>query len=63
LLLLMTGFGWAQASISLDCQVAEQEDREAYQALLQRLYERGPEEVPLTVADGCGSVRAAVEIV
>jgi transposase-like protein len=47
----------------LDWQVAEQEDREAYQALLQRLYERGLEEVPLIVADGCGSVRAAAEIV
>jgi transposase-like protein len=47
----------------LDWQVAEREDREAYQGLLQRLYQRGLEEVPLIVADGCGSVRAAAEIV
>jgi putative transposase len=47
----------------LDWQVAEAEDREAYTALLGRLYERGLEEVPLIVADGCGSVRAAAEVV
>jgi transposase-like protein len=47
----------------LDWQVGEAEDREAYLALLGRLYERGLEEVPLIVADGCGSVRAAAEVV
>lgn len=47
----------------LDWQVADQEDGAAYQALFQRLDERGLEEVPLIVADGCGSVRAAAEIV
>ena len=47
----------------LDWQVAEAEDAEAYLALLGRLYERGLEEVPLIVADGCGSVRVAAEIV
>jgi transposase-like protein len=46
----------------LDWQVAEAEDRGPYQALFQRLYERGLEEVPLIVADGCGSVRLAAEI-
>ena len=47
----------------LDWQVADAEDAEAYRALLGRLYERGLEEVPLIVADGCGSVRAAAAIV
>ena len=47
----------------LDWQVAGAEDAEAYGALLGRLYERGLEEVPLIVADGCGSVRAAAEVV
>ncbi len=47
----------------LDWQVAEAEDLEAYLALLGRLYERGLEQVPLIVADGCGSVRAAAAIV
>ena len=47
----------------LDWQVGEAEDAEAYLALLGRLYERGLEEVPLIVADGCGSVRAAAQIV
>lgn len=47
----------------LDWQVAEAEDTAAYLALLGRLYERGLEEVPLIVADGCGSVRAAAAIV
>ena len=47
----------------LDWQVAEAEDAEAYLALLGRLYERGLEEVPLIVAAGCGSVRAAAEVV
>ncbi len=47
----------------LDWQVAGAEDAEAYLALLGRLYERGLEEVPLIVADGCGSVRAAAAVV
>ena len=47
----------------LDWQVAEAEDQAAYLALLGRLFERGLEEVPLIVADGCGSVRAAAQIV
>jgi len=47
----------------LDWQVAEGEDREAHQAPFQRLYDRGLEEVPLIVADGCGSVRAGAEII
>jgi len=47
----------------LDWQVAEAEGAEAYLALLGRLYERGLEEVPLIVADGCGSVRAAAAVV
>lgn len=47
----------------LDWQVAEAEDTAAYLALLGRLYERGLEEVPLIVADGCGSVRAAAQVV
>jgi putative transposase len=47
----------------LDWQVGQAEDLEAYTALLGRLYERGLEEVPLIVADGCGSVRAAAQIV
>jgi len=40
----------------LDGQVAEAESTEAYAAPFQRLSERGLEEVPLMVADGCGSV-------
>ncbi len=47
----------------LDWQVGEAEDLEAYLALLGRLYERGLEEVPLLVADGCGSVPAAAAVV
>ena len=35
----------------------------SYLALLGRLYARGLEEVPLIVADGCGSVRAAAQVV
>ena len=46
----------------LDGQEAEAESTEAYAALFQRLSERGLEEVPLMVADGCGSVPAAAEI-
>jgi hypothetical protein len=62
-LLVAVGVEFGGSFRVLDWQVAEQEDREAYQALLQRLYQRGLEEVPLIVADGCGSVRAAAEIV
>jgi putative transposase len=62
-LLVAIGVEFGGAFRVLDWQVAEAEDREAYQALFQRLYERGLEEVPLIVADGCGSVRAAAEIV
>lgn len=47
----------------LDWQVGKAEELEAYLALLGRLYERGLEEVPLMVADGCGSVRAAAAVV
>lgn len=47
----------------LDWQGAEAEDLPAYLALLGRLYERGLEEVPLIVADGCGSARSAAGIV
>lgn len=47
----------------LDWQAAEAEDLPSYLALLGRLYERGLEEVPLIVADGCGSVRSAAGIV
>jgi len=62
-LLVAIGVEFGGAFRVLDWQVAEAEDREAYQALFQRLYDRGLEEVPLIVADGCGSVRAAAEIV
>jgi len=62
-LLVAVGVEFGGSFRVLDWQVAEQEDRESYQALLQRLYQRGLEEVPLIVADGCGSVRAAAEIV
>jgi transposase-like protein len=47
----------------LDGEVATAERAEAYAALFQRLYARGLEEVPLIVADGCGSVSAAAQIV
>lgn len=47
----------------LDWEVAETESTEACAALFQRLYERGLEEVPLIVADGCGGVPAAAAIV
>jgi transposase-like protein len=62
-LLVAIGVAFGGSFRVLDWQVAEGEGREAYQALFQRLYERGLEEVPLIVADGCGSVRAAAEIV
>jgi putative transposase len=62
-LLVAIGVEFGGAFRVLDWQVADHEDRAAYQALFQRLYERGLEEVPLIVADGCGSVRAAAEIV
>jgi putative transposase len=62
-LLVAIGVEWGGGFRVLDWQVAEAEDAEAYLALLGRLYERGLEEVPLIVADGCGSVRAAAQIV
>ena len=62
-LLVVIGVEFGGAFRVLDWQVADQEDREAYQALFHRLYERGLEEVPWIVADGCGSVAAAAEIV
>ena len=62
-LLVAIGVEFGGAFRVLDWQVADHEDRAAYQALFQRLYERGLEEVPLIVADGCGSVRAAAEVV
>ena len=62
-LLVAIGVEWGGAFRVLDWQVAEAEDTEAYLALLGRLYERGLEEVPLVVADGCGSVRAAAQVV
>jgi transposase-like protein len=62
-LLVAIGVEWGGGFRVLDWQVAEAEDAEAYLALLGRLYERGLEEVPLIVADGCGSVRAAAQVV
>jgi len=62
-LLVAIGVEWGGGFRVLDWQVADAEDAEAYRALLGRLYERGLEEVPLIVADGCGSVRAAAEVV
>jgi transposase-like protein len=62
-LLVAIGVEWGGAFRVLDWQVAEAEDAEAYMALLGRLYQRGLEEVPLIVADGCGSVRAAAQVV
>jgi len=62
-LLVAIGVEWGGGFRVLDWQVADAEDAEAYLALLGRLYERGLEEVPLIVADGCGSVRAAAAIV
>jgi len=62
-LLVAIGVEWGGGFRVLDWQVADAEDAEAYRALLGRLYERGLEEVPLIVADGCGSVRAAAAIV
>jgi len=62
-LLVAIGVEFGGSFRVLDWQVAESESGEAYQALFQRLYERGLEEVPLIVADGCGGVRAAAPIV
>lgn len=62
-LLVAIGVEWGGAFRVLDWQVGEAEDAEAYTTLLGRLYERGLEEVPLIVADGCGSVRAAAQVV
>jgi putative transposase len=62
-LLVAIGVEFGGAFRVLDWQVGDAEDREAYLALLGRLYERGLEEVPLIVADGCGSVRAAAQVV
>jgi putative transposase len=62
-LLVAIGVEFGGAFRVLDWQVADQEDGAAYQALFQRLYERGLEEVPLIVADGCGSVPPAAQIV
>lgn len=62
-LLVAVGVEWGGSFRVLDWQVAEAEDLAAYLALLGRLYERGLEEVPLIVADGCGSVRAAAAVV
>jgi putative transposase len=62
-LLVAIGLDWGGGFRVLDWEVAEAESAEAYTALFQRLYERGLEEVPLIVADGCGSVPAAAQIV
>jgi transposase-like protein len=62
-LLVVIGVEWGGSFRVLDWQVGEAENAEAYLALLGRLYERGLEEVPLMVADGCGSVRAAAQVV
>lgn len=62
-LLVAIGVEFGGSFRVLDWQVAEAEDAQAYLALLGRLYERGLEEVPLIVADGCGSVRAAAQVV
>lgn len=62
-LLVAVGVEWGGSFRVLDWQVAESESSEAYTALFQRLYERGLEEVPLVVADGCGSVPSALEVV
>jgi transposase-like protein len=62
-LLVAVGVQWGGSFQVLDWQVADTESAEAYEALFQRLYERGLEEVPLVVADGCGSVRPALEVV
>jgi len=62
-LLVAIGVEFGGSFRVLDWQVAGAEDGEAYLALLGRLYERGLEEVPLIVADGCGSVRAAAQVV
>jgi putative transposase len=61
--LVALGVEWGGGFRVLDWQVAEAEDAEAYTTLLGRLYERGLEEIPLIVADGCGSVRAAAQVV
>ena len=61
-LLVAIAVEWGGTFRVLDGQVAEAEDAGAYLALLGRLYARGLEEVPLLVADGCGSVRAAAEV-
>jgi len=58
-LLVAVGLEFGGAFRVLDWQVGEAESAAAYEALFQRLYERGLEEVPLIVADGCGSVPAA----
>jgi transposase-like protein len=62
-LLVAIGVEFGGSFRVLDWQVADKEDAEAYLALLGRLYERGLQEVPLIVADGCGSVRAAAQVV
>ena len=62
-LLVAIGVEFGGAFRVLDWQVGEAEDTEAYLALLGRLYARGLEEVPLIVADGCGSVPAAAAVV
>jgi transposase-like protein len=61
-LLVAIGVEWGGGFRVLDWQVGEAEDLAAYLALLGRLYARGLEAVPLIVADGCGSVRAAAAI-
>ena len=62
-LLVAIGLDWGGGFRVLDWEVAEAESTEAYATLFQRLYERGLEEVPLIVADGCGSVPTAAQIV
>jgi len=62
-LLVAIGVEWGGGFRVLDWQAGEAEDAQAYTALFARLYERGLEEVPLLVADGCGSVRAAAQVV
>ncbi len=62
-LLVAIGVEFGGSFRVLDWQVGEAEDAQAYTTLLGRLYQRGLEEVPLIVADGCGSLRAAAALV
>src|SRR5437762_1827337 len=62
-LLVAVGVELGGAFRVLDWQVADAETLNAYGLLFQRLYARGLEEVALIVADGCGSVPGAAQIV